>query len=584
LPLYDSGILQYVCEDPILNPKLKGLELSYRLLIHDILFYVFFSYLTDLPFWAKPPIELIRIYNYESLYSFNDWESEHTERLVFHNIRNILYNFPDTINQIELLYPKNYYITIFPNIYFKNIIDFLKTENFKLIKIVIVLKGNNYIDEDMINYIKNNLENFKGITTENVKKDIQKRYNNTFTQNSYNTKYYNKGYNNIYNNTTSENKRDTKTILSALKKCYKDENKCVSSIGRVTGGTTPIEVKLKRQNRQNDENDENDQNKCNLKQKNKCPKKLKIYDNFDIVHNISNIEQGKLVKPSSEKSKDVNKLETYQTRFNYECSEWENITIDNIVSNTQNVTHKKTDNYNKPDIHDIINENIPINKLKKIEFFDRITTEDKYKNVNKIEKVNKFASFNMTDQAIRGEEIRCENTYENSAKIKNELIKSNNQHDDYHYDDSHDDDDDDPSVELKNSIDNIANICNTDTTLFNMYYQDSNIMQEKKKLPVIDVQKKECIKNNNINIKTNDINNSSNNSHSSSNNMDQFSESSYGENDESDDENVDGFFKTKKLKNTVYDNDNFTFTNFMNKIINYDTIINYINHDQQRQE
>ncbi|EWC87591.1 hypothetical protein PFNF54_03716 [Plasmodium falciparum NF54] len=168
LPLYDSGILQYVCEDPILNGKLKGLELSYRLLVHDILFYAFFSYLSDLPFWAKPPIEILRIYNYESLYSFNDCESEHTERLVFHNIKSIIYNFSDTLNKIELLYPKNYYITIFPNIYFKNIIDFLKSEKFKLKKMIILLKGTNYMDLQKLNYIKSIFYHLRGDKTEQI--------------------------------------------------------------------------------------------------------------------------------------------------------------------------------------------------------------------------------------------------------------------------------------------------------------------------------------------------------------------------------------------------------------------------------
>lgn len=199
LPLYDSGIVQFVCEDAFLNPKFKGLEISYRLLIHDILFYAFFSYLADLPFWAKPPIRLLRIYNYESLCSFNDWESVHTERLVFHNIRSILLNFADTISKIELLYPANYYITVFPNIYFKSIIDFLRSEGFKLKKIVVVIKGTKYIDEKMMNEFRLHMKDFKGMTTETIQKEDSEKLH--------------------FSDYDMKEIKSTKRIIRAMKKC-----------------------------------------------------------------------------------------------------------------------------------------------------------------------------------------------------------------------------------------------------------------------------------------------------------------------------------------------------------------------------
>lgn len=200
LPLYDSGILQFVCEDAYLNPKFKGLEISYRLLIHDILFFAFFSYLSDLPFWAKPPIELLRIYNYESLYSLNDWESVHTEKLVFHNIKNILFNFSDTLNKIELLYPKDYYITVFPNIYFKNIIEFLDSEHFRLKKIVVVIKGIKHIDKNMMKCFRMNLQNFKGMTTETLRKEKKEKIS-------------------VNKMEPTENRKSTRHVIDAMKKC-----------------------------------------------------------------------------------------------------------------------------------------------------------------------------------------------------------------------------------------------------------------------------------------------------------------------------------------------------------------------------
>ncbi|CAD2104716.1 conserved Plasmodium protein, unknown function [Plasmodium vinckei lentum] len=394
LPLYDSGILQYACEDPLLNPKLRGLELSYRLLIHDILFYALFSYLSDLPFWAKPPIELLRIYNYESLYSFNDYESEHTERLVFHNIKNVLYNFSDTINKIELLYPKNYYITIFPNIYFKNIIDFLKSENFKLKKIIIVIKGKNFINEQMINYFKENLENFKGITTENIKRDIHKKHYNT-----------NKNIENCNNQ-----QKDTKSIIQAIKKCH-ESNKNNSVFGK--------------------------HDHCNILEKDKL-KKI-------------------------------------------------------------NVNEKKC-------------ENDPIHLT-----YESTSTSQYYK--EEITEKNKIHSKKFDDTNI-----------------------SNNEE---HY-----------TFCKKNNSSDSSNVHNINGGVHNKYYEK---------------EKRENI-----------INKEKENNYDISDDCDSF-ESSCSENDETDDENVDGFFKTKKLKNTVYDKDNFSFLKFINQIINYEKIIDYLKNDPQRQ-
>ncbi|CDU20701.1 conserved protein, unknown function [Plasmodium yoelii] len=393
LPLYDSGILQYACEDPILNPKLRGLELSYRLLIHDILFYALFSYLSDLPFWAKPPIELLRIYNYESLYSFNDYESDHTERLVFHNIKNVLYNFSDTINKIELLYPKNYYITIFPNIYFKNIIDFLKSENFKLKKIIIVVKGKNFINEQMINYFKANLENFKGITTENIKRDIRKKH--------YHTNKIIENYNN--------QQKDTKSVIQAIKKCH-ESNKSSSVFGK--------------------------RDHCNILEKDKL-KKI-------------------------------------------------------------NANDKKC-------------ENSPLNLT-----YENMPTNQHYK-----------------------EEITEKNKI-NSKKIYDTNISNSKEH---------------YTFCKKNSSSDLPNVHKINRCMDNKYYEEKrgNLINKEKE-------------------KNNDI----------SDNCDSF-ESSCSENDETDDENVDGFFKTKKLKNTVYDKDNFSFSKFIGQIINYEKIIDYLKNDPQRQ-
>ncbi|SCM26403.1 conserved Plasmodium protein, unknown function [Plasmodium chabaudi chabaudi] len=394
LPLYDSGILQYACEDPLLNPKLRGLELSYRLLIHDILFYALFSYLSDLPFWAKPPIELLRIYNYESLYSFNDYESDHTERLVFHNIKNVLYNFSDTINKIELLYPKNYYITIFPNIYFKNIIDFLKSENFKLKKIIIVIKGKNFINEQMINYFKENLENFKGITTENIKRDIHKKHYRT-----------NKNIENCNNH-----QKDTKSIIQAIKKCHESNKN--NSVFEKHGH-------------------------CNILEKDKL-KKI-------------------------------------------------------------NVNEKKCEN----DSAHLTYESMPTSQYYK----DEITEKNKI----------------------------------HSKKFDDTNISNNEEYSTF--------------CKKKNSRD-LSNAHNMNACAHNKCYEK---------------EKRENI-----------INKEKENDDDISDNCDSF-ESSCSENDETDDENVDGFFKTKKLKNTVYDKDNFSFLKFINQIINYEKIIDYLKNDPQRQ-
>ncbi|CRH02602.1 conserved Plasmodium protein, unknown function [Plasmodium relictum] len=430
LPLYDSGILQYVCEDPFLNPKLKGLELSYRLLVHDILFYAFFSYLADLPFWAKPPIELLRIYNYESLYSFNDWESEHTERLVFHNIKNILYNFSDTLNQIELLYPKNYYITIFPNIYFKNIIDFLKGENFKLKKIVIVLKGKNYIDAKMINHIKMNLENFKGITTENVRKDIHEKTS-------------------IYNSDSEV--KNTKKVIDAIKKCYdSNENFFFNNYHSSS----------------NEYNENIDENKCN----NKNVK-------------ISQINQEKNELPKTNEIKNfLEKNQSIETNYKFKSSQEFKTNFD-----CNNIPHYYKDtnvNYNS---------NIKCNHFEK--------------------------------------DIHVSNNLKYADSISNDLHK------------------------LKN-ID-ISDNYNIDNAIYNIYYNNNF---QKDRTSIIE-SKEKSIKNDKCNS----------------------SESSCTE-DDSDDENIDGIFKSKKLKSTVYDRNDFSFSKFMNSIINYEKIIDYLHNDPQRQE
>ncbi|SBS98273.1 hypothetical protein POVCU1_044860 [Plasmodium ovale curtisi] len=438
LPLYDSGILQYACEDPILNPKLRGLELSYRLLVHDILFYAFFSYLSDLPFWAKPPIEILRIYNYESLYSFNDFESEHTERLVFHNIKNILYNFSDTLNKIELLYPKNYYITIFPNIYFKNIIDFLKGEKFKLKKIVIVLKGKNYIDEKMINYIKDNLDNFKGITTENIKRDARQKYNI---------------FNNQINNNDME-KKSTQSILEAIKKCYDSSGKPLT-----------------------------------------FAKRDKAFPQMDFFK-VTTIGQHKL--EASGKGDPQSGITTYNHPHNCDvsmsCSELQR-TDDTLVNGMYKCTKEE----------------------------DGIRVSD---NMGKTHPTGK----NPRDKM----HINDANTKYSSC---NDLFRR-----------IHDVD--------------ISDMYNIDSSVYNMYYQH-NGEHLKENVSIFEGKEKACDKNG---------------SH------DETSESSSSENDDTDDENIDGFFKTKKLKSTVYDKDNFSFSKFMNRIINYEKIIDYLNNDPQRQE
>lgn len=49
--------------------------------------------------------------------------------------------------------------------------------------------------------------------------------------------------------------------------------------------------------------------------------------------------------------------------------------------------------------------------------------------------------------------------------------------------------------------------------------------------------------------------------------------------DESDDENVDGFFKSKKLKTTVYDKKTFSLTQVMSNVMHFEKIIEYLYSD-----
>ncbi|CRG97742.1 conserved Plasmodium protein, unknown function [Plasmodium gallinaceum] len=506
LPLYDSGILQYVCEDSLLNPKLKGLELSYRLLVHDILFYAFFSYLADLPFWAKPPIELLRIYNYESLYSFNDWESEHTERLVFHNIKNILYNFSDTLNQIELLYPKNYYITIFPNIYFKNIIDFLKGENFKLKKIVIEIKGKNHIDSKMINNIKMNLENFRGITTENVKKDI---------------------YNKLTINKSNREIKNTKKIIDAIKKCYGsnenffvDKDKCFSS-----------------NNEYKEIMNGKNYNKKNSEKSQICQQKDELSITNMVKNNLSEKEE------NTEENYKIKKSQEFQT--NFDCEEEKNkrlfqedVTILNNFDDSINEVHINLNKLNN-DMHKInteYNENCEKNKVT----FNKIST-----NNGKIKKDNSYCK----DFSCSYKET---NEHYNNNLECNNFEKDTYDHNNFKYVNSISD----ASHKLKN-ID-ISDNYNIDNAIYNFYYNNNNYQ-------------KEC-----ASIYEGKEKSTNNNKYSSS-------ESSYTE-DDSDDENIDGFFKSKKLKSTVYDKSDFSFSKFINSFINYEKIIDYLHNDPQRQE
>lgn len=61
LPLYDQQLLQQVCEDSALYPRLQGIEVPFRLLAHDLLFLAAYSYLSDLPPWNRPPLRLLRV-------------------------------------------------------------------------------------------------------------------------------------------------------------------------------------------------------------------------------------------------------------------------------------------------------------------------------------------------------------------------------------------------------------------------------------------------------------------------------------------------------------------------------------------
>ncbi|SPJ11379.1 conserved Plasmodium protein, unknown function [Plasmodium sp. DRC-Itaito] len=443
LPLYDSGILQYVCEDPILNDKLKGLELSYRLLVHDILFYAFFSYLSDLPFWAKPPIEILRIYNYESLYSFNDCESEHTERLVFHNIKSIIYNFSDTLNKIELLYPKNYYITIFPNIYFKNIIDFLKSEKFKLKKMIILLKGTNDMDVQKLNYIKSIFDNLREVETEqiscnmnNMKKmtlggariRINKGKHVDISEGDYDYKV---------------EKKSTQCVIEAMKKCAK-ENKSDKMY---------VQCNTSKSNSNNNNNNNNNNNRYSI---NSC---MCNHRNHTISNRIDKLKNNEYYVEKAKKEKGHNQVDEHI------CTQ--SILNNVIYGNDKLIMTKETN--------------------------DHIDTL----NINNNNQQN--------------------NNYHNNNNINNCA------HDTY------------CKMEYPNRENN--------TTL---EFKNKNRKKENKPKYI--------------------------------------SSESSNSDDDTDDENIDGFFKTKKLKTTVYDKSTFSFSKFVNKIINYEKIIDYLNNDPQRQE
>ncbi|SOV23719.1 conserved Plasmodium protein, unknown function [Plasmodium sp. DRC-Itaito] len=433
LPLYDSGILQYVCEDPILNDKLKGLELSYRLLVHDILFYAFFSYLSDLPFWAKPPIEILRIYNYESLYSFNDCESEHTERLVFHNIKSIIYNFSDTLNKIELLYPKNYYITILPNIYFKNIIDFLKSENFKLKKMIILLKGTNDMDIQKLNYIKSIFDNLRGVQTEKILSSMDTM--NDITVGGAHIRI-NKGKQVDISESDHDNsvvKKTTQRIIEAMKKCAKG-------------------------NRSDKLEEQMNTPKNNNKKK--------------IINN--NNKRYTIVNGSGHNN-------SYNTYNNY---------------------------------------------------FDNFSYDEYY-----VEK----------GQNRGGEQICRQSIINNVMNVNDKIIMTKGTND---------------IVDISNINNNchIDNNYHIDTCFDDMYDQMGNANRQ-----------------NNITL-------AFRNNNKKENKQTYISSESSNSDDDTDDENIDGFFKTKKLKTTVYDKSTFSFSKFVNKIINYEKIIDYLNNDPQRQE
>ncbi|KJP87208.1 hypothetical protein AK88_03125 [Plasmodium fragile] len=498
LPLYDSGILQYACEDPILNPKLRGLEISYRLLVHDILFYAFFSYLSDLPFWAKPPIELLRIYNYESLYSFNDYESEHTERLVFHNIKNILYNFPDTLNKIELLYPKNYYITIFPNIYFKNIIEFLKSEKFKLKKIVVVLKGKNFIDEKMIHHIKSNLENFRGMTTENVKKEIHHKY---FPSNNGRNKNETIRY-------------DTKSVIDAIKRCH-NYGEDFFSLAR--GGVVPTT---------------NERTRCTSNWKER--KDISAGgDQLGVEKNHQSDKHNSALEPirSNGESSGTSPDSTYPSENNNHAHN-ESTTCSNYIMRGERtpingpgegISSGPEESRDTPNSGD--------NSIR--------SSGSSWKNFP-------FEDININDKADQ-QRSHVDQYDGNQNGEQCERLSASEQ-----------DSVEDNSFRKKNQID-MSDKYNIDKSVYNMYYQQENSGQEE---------------HGSMLEKTRSQNRQCSNS----------SESSCSEDDETDDENIDGFFKTKKLKSTVYDKDNFSFSKFMNKIINYEKIIDYLNNDPQRQE
>ncbi|CAA9990966.1 conserved Plasmodium protein, unknown function [Plasmodium knowlesi strain H] len=496
LPLYDSGILQYACEDPILNPKLRGLEISYRLLVHDILFYAFFSYLSDLPFWAKPPIELLRIYNYESLYSFNDYESEHTERLVFHNIKNILYNFSDTLNKIELLYPKNYYITIFPNIYFKNIIEFLKSEKFKLKKIVVVLKGKNFIDEKMIHHIKSNLENFRGMTTENVKKEINHKYCPT----------------NNGRNKSEAVKYDTKSVIDAIKRCHNCDEDFFSLAEGKSVSTTKDRTRRK----------------SNWKEK------------MDMSSRIDQMGEGK-----NHQSDKPNSLPEPIQRDGQLCS---TSPEDTYPSENNNHVDKE---------RATCSNNIPQEEGKPINISGEGIPSGFEKSWDISNNGESSIRSSWRDFPFEDVDKKDERDQQRSHSDESDGKKNGEQGDQLSTIEQYSEEDN--SLRKKNPIDMSDNY-NIDKSVYNMYYQQENNDREEE-ASMMESKKFQ-------------------NSRRSSNS----SESSCSEDDETDDENIDGFFKTKKLKSTVYDKDNFSFSKFMNKIINYEKIIDYLNNDPQRQE
>lgn len=467
LPLYDSGILQFVCEDAYLNPKFKGLEISYRLLIHDILFYAFFSYLADLPFWAKPPIQLLRIYNYESLYSFNDWDSVHTERLVFHNIKNVLFNFADTLSKIELLYPKDYYITVFPNVYFKNVIDFFRSEHFKLKKIVIVVKGKKYIDENMMKVFRENLREFRGMTTENVKKTAGRKNVSFKTDDPH------------------VETRTTKNIIEAMKNCLMLDKKDTRKNAKV-----------------------------------------------DILNR------------------------------NYES------TKTNVLNNTKNENFSKSVVGNVSQSESCFTEDdktnqkyLSFSKWKKSEnsFADKresIYMEEKHIPEMDAHKTKDILGESETNQKDITEEISC-----NRADIKSSDSNANANYKTW--------------KEKVNTLDKVdlSNKYNMDNALYDMYYDRKEEKEDDEENIFFNTKKfensKETEKMPNTNDKGEECINQTNASSSGSTCSE----------DESDDENVDGFFKSKKLRATVYDKKSFSLTKMMSNVIHFEKIIEYLYSD-----